>query len=85
MLNRLAYAEALRNLTSTMRREMGEGASTYIKEATSTGQFEFRGIPLGTYQLVIQATSGGDDNIWSRVVDVQTNIPIFIDLGKPTS
>ena len=84
-LFRLAYVEALRNLTSTLRREMGEGASSYIKETTSTGQFEFRGIPLGTYQLLIQASSGDDDITWSRVVEVQTSIPIFVDLGKPTS
>jgi hypothetical protein len=84
-LYRLAYAEALRNMTATIRREMGEDASTYIKETTATGQFEFRGIPLGTYQLLIQATSGDDVMTWSRIVDVQTGIPIFVDLGKPTS
>src|SRR5579862_1849442 len=51
-LYRLAYVEALRNLIATMRRDMGEGTSKYIKETAATGQFEFRGIPFGTYQLL---------------------------------
>jgi len=84
-LYKLAYVQALRNLTTTMRREMGEGASKYIKDAAPTGQFEFRGLPFGTYQLVIQATTEGDTITWSRIVDVDTNVPIFVDIGKPNS
>jgi hypothetical protein len=84
-LYRLAYSEALRNLVTTMHRDLGDGASKYLRETGSTGQFEFRGIPFGTYQLLVQARTNGDDITWSRVVDVQTNIPIFVDLGKPAS
>ena len=84
-LFKLAYVEALRNLTSTMRREMGEGASKYIKDAAPTGQFEFRGLPFGTYQLLIQTTTEGEAITWSRIVDVDSNVPIFVDIGKPTS
>jgi len=84
-LYKLAYVEALRNLTTTMRREMGEGASKYIKDAAPAGQFEFRGLPFGTYQLLIQATTEGDTITWSRIVDVDTNVPIFVDIGKPNS
>jgi hypothetical protein len=84
-LYRLAYVEALRNLTTTLRHELGEGASKYIKETPTTGQFEFRGIPFGTYQLLVQTMTDGDYITWSRIVDVQTDIPIFVDLGKPTS
>jgi hypothetical protein len=84
-LYRLAYVEALRNLVSTMRRDLGDGASKYVKEAGPDGHFEFRGIPFGTYQLVVQATADGDDITWSRVVDLQTQVPMFVDLGKPAS
>jgi hypothetical protein len=84
-LYRLAYVEALRNLVTTMRREMGDGSSKYIKDATATGQFEFRGIPFGTYRLLVQSTSEGETITWSRIVDVDTSIPIFVDIGKPTS
>jgi hypothetical protein len=84
-LFRLAYVEALRNLVATMRREMGDAASKYVKDAMPTGQFEFRGVPFGTYQLLIQTTINGDVTTWSRIVDVNTNTPIFVDIGKPTS
>jgi hypothetical protein len=84
-LYRLAYVEALRNLIATMRHDLGDGISSYLKESSSTGQFEFRGIPFGTYQLLVQAREGNDEITWSRIVDVQSNIPIFVDLGKPAS
>ena len=77
--------ESLRYVIATMRRELGDGASKYIKETSSNGQFEFRGIPFGTYQMLVQAMADGEDIIWSRTVDVQTKIPIFVDLGKPVS
>jgi hypothetical protein len=83
--NRLAQLEALRYVIATMRRDLGDGASKYIKEAPSNGQFEYRGIPFGTYQLFIQAAANGEDITLSRIVDVQTQIPIFVDLGKPVS
>jgi len=29
--------------------------------------------------------AAGEDIIWSRTVDVQTNVPIFVDLDRPVS
>jgi hypothetical protein len=83
--NRVAQLESFRYITSTLRRELGDGASKLMKDASPTGQFEFTGIPFGTYQLLVQATVGGKDIIWSKSVDVQTEIPLFVDLGKPMS
>jgi hypothetical protein len=68
-----------------MRREMGEGASKLIKDSTPTGQFEFANVPFGTYELLVQTTINGQDFVWSKTVDVQSEIPIFVDLGKPVS
>ena len=86
---RIAHVESLLFVIATMRRELGDGSSKYIKETPAggptTGQFEFRGMPFGTYQILVQAMAGGEDVIWSRAVDVRTNVPIFVDLGKPVS
>lgn len=82
---RIAHVDSLKSVIATMRRELGDGATKYIKETPSTGQFEFRGIPFGTYQLLVQAMADGEDIVWSRTVDVRTNVPIFVDLGKPAS
>jgi len=68
-----------------MRRDLGDAASKLLKESSPTGQFEFTGIPFGTYQLLVQATVNGRDVIWSKPVEVQTEIPIFVDPGKPVS
>jgi hypothetical protein len=83
--DRLAQIEALRYVTSNMRRDLGDGASKLMKESSPAGQFEFTAIPFGTYQLLVQATVSGEDVIWSKTVDVQSEIPIFVDLGKPVS
>jgi hypothetical protein len=82
---RMVHVEAFRNVASTMRRELGEGASKYIKEASPGGQFEFRAIPYATYQVLALTTAGGQDVVWSRTIDVDSDIPIFVDLGKPVS
>src|SRR4030095_17061241 len=82
---RAAQLESLRSVTSTMRRDRGEAASKLLKESSATGQFEFTGIPFGTYQMLVQATVNGRDVIWSKPVEVKTEIQIFVDLGKPVS
>ncbi len=82
---RMAHLESFRFVTSAMRRELGEGASKYIKDTPASGQFEFRGIPFGTYQLLGETTAAGQDIIWSKTVDVDTDVPIFVDLGQPVS
>ena len=83
--DRLAQIEALRYVTSNMRRDLGDGASKLMKESSPAGQFEFTVIPFGTYQLLVQATVNSQDIVWSKTVDVQSDIPIFVDLGKPVS
>ena len=82
---RIAHVESFRSVVSTMRRELGDSASKLIKDSSPEGQYEFRGIPVGTYQILVQATSSGEDIVWSRTVEVQNDIPIFVDLGKPVS
>ena len=82
---RMVHVEAFRNVTSLMRREMGESASRLIKDASPGGEFEFRGVPYATYQILAETTSGGQDVVWSRTIDVDTDVPVFVDLGKPVS
>ena len=83
--NRAAQVESFRYITANMRRELGEGASKLIKDSTPTGQFEFANVPFGTYELLVQTTINGQDFVWSKTVDVQSEIPIFVDIGKPVS
>jgi hypothetical protein len=82
---KLAHSESLRYVMTAMRRDLGDGATKYIKETASTGEFQFGGIPFASYQLLVQGMAAGEDIIWSRTVDVQTNVPIFVDLDRPVS
>ncbi len=81
----LAEVQSFRYVTSNMRRDLGDAASKLMKESSATGQFEFTSVPFGTYQLLVQATVNAKDIIWSKTVDVQSDVPIFVDLGKPVS
>jgi hypothetical protein len=82
---RIVYLEASGYVANTMRRELGTAASKFMKETSSTGQFEFRGIPLGAYQILAQTTVNGQDVVWIQTVDVQQDLPVFVNLVKPTS
>jgi hypothetical protein len=82
----MVHVEAFGYIASTMRRDLGEsGASKFMKDASPAGQFEFRGIPFGTYQVLARTTAGGQDIVWSTTIDVDTDVPIFVDLGKPVT
>lgn len=83
--DRMARIEAFRSVMSTMRRDLGADAAKFIKDATPLGQFQFTGIPFGSYQLLVYATLPGQELLLSKSVKVQTDIPIFVDLGKPVS
>jgi hypothetical protein len=82
---RMAHVEAFQYVTATMRRDLGDGASKFIKDTSPNGQFEFRGIPFATYQILAETTAGGENIIWSRTIDVDTEVPVFVDLGRPVS
>jgi hypothetical protein len=82
---RMAHVEAFQYVTATMRRDLGDGASTFIKDTSAIGQFEFRGIPFATYQILAETTAGGQNIVWSRTIDVDTEVPVFVDLGRPVS
>jgi hypothetical protein len=83
--HRMAQVEAFRYVTSNMRRDLGDAASKLMKETSPTGQLDFTGVSFGTYQLLVHATVSGRDLIWTKTVDVQTEIPTFVDLGRPVS
>lgn len=82
---RAAQIESYRYVTATMRRELGLGASRLMQDSSANGQFELSSLPFGTYQLLVETTANGQDVIWSKTLEVQTDVPIFVDLGKPVS
>jgi hypothetical protein len=82
---RMVHVEAFRSITLTMRRDLGVGSAKFMQDASAGGQFEFRNLPLGSYEVLVQTTSGGQDIVWARSINVENDIPVFVDLGKPVS
>ena len=83
---RMVHVEAFGYVASAMRRELGDaGASKFMKDASSGGQFEFRGIPFATNQVLAQTLVGGENIVWATTIDVDTDVPVFVDLGKPVT
>jgi hypothetical protein len=83
--NRIVQLEAFRYVTSNMRRDLGLEASRLMKDAGPNGQFEFKDIPFGTYLLLVYTSRNGQELIWSKAVEINSPIPIFVDIGKPVS
>lgn len=81
---RMAHLESFRYITSNMRRDLGESASKLMVES-GIGPFEFKGLPLDTYQLLVEVLINGQPAVWSKSVDVRNEVPIFVELGQPVS
>src|SRR5262249_14680984 len=76
---RISNLESFGYVVNTMRRELGSNASKFIKDAAPAGQFEFPGIPLGTYLILVQTLENRQDVVWTRTVELQSDIPVFVD------
>src|SRR5262245_24037900 len=74
-LDRMAHAEAMSYVTSTLRRDMGSESDQFIKQSSSGGQFEFRTVPLGSYQLLVHVNVDGRDVLWSHTIEVTNDVP----------
>jgi hypothetical protein len=83
--NHIAEKEALALVIEIMRREAPATAKRVVKELAPDGKFEFRDLPLGTYRLIVSPRSRENDLIWSSVVELHDNVPVFVQLPPPTS
>jgi len=66
-----AYANALDSAVSQMRRDSKVNSNNLIKNSTS-GQFEFRGVPFGEYKVVVTANLRGTDYVWTETLQVDS-------------
>lgn len=83
--SRAAQVEGFRYITAMLQRDLGSAANAYMKESSAAGQFEFKNLPLQTYELLVETTIDGQDVILSKTVPVTSDVPVFVDLGQPPS
>ena len=78
----MAHRDAVIEMTSRMRRELGDRYGDFVKDTNAKGQFEFKNVPFGEYKLAAVAKAGGQDLVWLESIQVTNSIPQFIELKK---
>ena len=73
-----AYGTALENVVSQMQRDGKVNTAALMKNAP-LGQFDFRGVPLGEYKLIVTANVKGTDYVWTETLQVES-APIVLIL-----
>ena len=75
-----AYRDAAGSVISEMQRSLGEKFSNWVSEVSADGGFEFSGVPLGDYRVVVVADVEGRTLIWAEAVRVSGPIPQLIEV-----
>ena len=74
----LAYRDALDAVLFRMRRDSKIDLSRFVRQ-TSTGEFDFRGLPAGNYKLVATASIGNAQYAWMESIQV-TSGTLFVQM-----
>ncbi len=75
-----AYRDAAGAVISDMRRLLGEEFENWVGEVSVDGVFEFTGVPLGNYRVVVVAEAEERTLIWAEAVTVSGPIPQLIEV-----
>src|SRR5215510_193225 len=78
-----AHREATNYIVRRMRQDPNSNASTYMKETSAEGTFEFKNVPFDEYKILAIGKIGNEEMMWQESVDVRTSIPQFLELNKP--
>ena len=75
-----AYRDATGSVISEMQESLGEEFLSWVSEVSADGVFEFTGVPLGDYRVVVVADVEGRTLIWADAVRVRGPIPQLIEI-----
>lgn len=74
-----AYRDAAGSVISEMQESLGEEFRNWVSEVSADGEFEFTGVPLGDYRVVVVAGVEGRTLIWAEAVRVAGPIPQILE------
>ena len=75
-----AYRDATRSVITEMQRSLGEEFPKWVREVSRDGRFEFTGVPLGDYRVIVLAVVEGRALIWTEALSLSGPIPQFIEV-----
>jgi hypothetical protein len=81
-VSRMAYQDSLQFVMLRMTRDLGPNMKDVRISSTPDGKFEFKGMPFGDYKIVAWGRVGEQNYIWQESVEVNSNLPQFLQLKK---
>src|SRR5262245_50101482 len=81
-ITKMAYRDSLEYVVSIMRRDSEAKAAEFIHESAPDGTFEFKNVPFGNYKLLAIGRAGADELVWQDSLEVNAEIPRYIQLKK---
>jgi len=81
-VSRMAYQDSMQFVMARMSRDLGPGLKNYRIESSADGKFQFKDIPLGTYNIVAYGRAGDQVYYWQESVDISSSVPQFLQLKK---
>jgi hypothetical protein len=81
-LSKQAHRDATYYVLNRMRRDASAKSADYLIQTSTDGKFEFKNVPFGEYRILAIGKIGNQDVIWQEFVNVQSQIPHFLELNK---
>jgi hypothetical protein len=77
-----AHWDATIYVLNRMQLDLSNKFTEYLVEIAPTGRFEFKNVSYGEYKILAMGKIGNQDVMWHELVEVQSPIPLFIELKK---
>jgi hypothetical protein len=77
---RLARRDAVSDVMFRMQARLGEAFRDLVRSIPADGYFEFSGLPLGEYRILVLVQGEGDPLMWMETVSLTDSIPVFVQL-----
>jgi hypothetical protein len=81
-VSRMAYQDSMQFVMARMSRDLGPNLKNYRIESSADGKFQFKDIPLGSYNIVAYGRVGEQVYYWQDQVEITNSVPQFLQLKK---
>ena len=79
-VSKMAYRDSIIFTISRMQQELGPELESVVKEADENGRFEFTGVELGEYRVVVIGQQERGSLLLSESLEIRTALPQFIEI-----